>query len=50
MNSLHRHLLALATLEESEAPMLSVYLDLRQPLEALRSKFMHWCMAARIST
>jgi hypothetical protein len=50
MNSLHRHLLALATLDESEAPMLSVYLDLRQPLEALRSKFLHWCMAARIST
>lgn len=46
---LHRHLTVLAMLAESEAPLLSVYLDLRQPLDGLKSKFKLWQSAARIT-
>ncbi len=47
---LHQHLTTLATLTENEDPVLSVHLDLDSPLDALRSKFSHWCAAAVIAT
>jgi ribosomal protein L30E len=49
IQSLHRHLTVLATLPENDAPLLSVYLDLRQPMDGLKSKFKLWKYAARIT-
>ncbi len=45
--SLRRHLSALATLPVTEAPVISAFLDLRFPLESLRSSFITWSVAAR---
>jgi len=50
IQSLHRHLTVLATLPETKDPVLSLFLDLRQPIDALRSKFTMWSVAARIAT
>lgn len=47
MRVLRRHISALASLPESDHPVLSAYLDLRQPLAALRSSFVMWAAAAR---
>lgn len=47
MHSLRRHLATLASLPESEQPVMSCYFDLRTPVEALRSSFVMWSTAAR---
>lgn len=47
MHLLRRHITALATLPESNAPVISAYFDLRRPLEVLRSAFELWSTAAR---
>lgn len=47
MHHLRRHITALATLPESEAPVISAYFDLRSPVEVLRSAFETWSTAAR---
>lgn len=47
MRGLRRHISALATLPESADPVVSAYLDLRQPVAALRSSFVMWASAAR---
>ncbi|MCU0753266.1 MAG: hypothetical protein MUC40_09655 [Akkermansiaceae bacterium] len=47
MQQLRRHIAALATLPESEAPVISAYFDLRRPLEVLRAAFETWSTAAR---
>lgn len=47
MQSLRRHIAALATLPESDAPVISAYFDFRTPVEALRSSFAMWSTAAR---
>lgn len=44
---LRRHISALATLPETPAPVISVYLDLREPMAALRSSFLLWAASAR---
>jgi hypothetical protein len=44
---LRRHISALATLPETTAPVISAYIDLREPIPTLRSSFMHWSAAAR---
>ncbi len=45
---LHQHLTTLATLPETDAPVLSVFLDLYQHQDALRAKFAQWAVSARI--
>ncbi|MEO5715763.1 MAG: hypothetical protein ABIT37_19950 [Luteolibacter sp.] len=50
IQSLHRHLTVLAMLPETKDPVLSLFLDLRQPVDAIRSKFALWSTAARIAT
>jgi protein required for attachment to host cells len=45
--SLRRHLSALATLPVSEAPVLSIFLDLRSPLESQHSAFLSWTTSVR---
>jgi hypothetical protein len=45
--SLRRHLSALATLPVTEAPVLSVFLDLRCPLESQHSAFLGWTSSVR---
>lgn len=47
MELLGNHISLLADLPESEAPILSAYLDLCQSADALKSKFGHWAVAAR---
>ncbi len=47
MPQLHRHISALATLPENDAPVLSAYFDLRTPVESLRAAFETWAIAAR---
>jgi ribosomal protein L30E len=47
MQSLRRHIAALANLPESDTPVISAYFDLRTPLESLRSSFAMWSTAAR---
>lgn len=47
MISLRRHLAALAGLPETEAPVLSVFLDLRRPMDSLRSSFQMWASGVR---
>lgn len=47
MLSLHRHIRALATLPEGDAPVISAYFDLRRPIEVLRAAFENWSTAAR---
>jgi ribosomal protein L30E len=47
MPQLHRHISALATLPETDAPVLSSYFDLRTPVESLRAAFETWSTAAR---
>jgi hypothetical protein len=44
---LRRHISSLATLPESSAPVISAYIDLRQPETASRSRFLMWATAAR---
>jgi len=46
---LHQHLTILATLPETQAPVLSVFLDLYQHQDALRAKFAQWAVSARIA-
>ncbi len=46
---LHQHLTTLATLPETDTPILSIFLDLYQPLDGLRAKFAHWAVSARIA-
>lgn len=41
------HISELASLAESEAPVINAYLDFCQSADAIRSKFDHWSMAAR---
>lgn len=45
--SLRRHLAALATLPVSEAPVLSIFIDLRGPLEPQHSAFLSWTSSVR---
>lgn len=47
MRALRRHISALATLPESDAPVISTYLDLRQSEVSLRAEFVMWAAAAR---
>lgn len=47
MQHLRRHISALATLPETDAPVISAYFDLRNPVEVLRSAFETWSVAAR---
>ncbi len=47
MQQLRRHILALSTLPENDAPVLSAYFDLRRPVEILRAAFETWSTAAR---
>lgn len=47
MQQLRRHISALATLPECEAPLISAYFDLRQPQQVLRSALEVWSIAAR---
>lgn len=47
MNLLGTHISELADLPESEAPIVSAYLDLYQSADALKSKFALWSTAAR---
>jgi ribosomal protein L30E len=47
MQSLRRHISALANLPECDAPVISAYFDLRRPIEALRAAFETWSVAAR---
>jgi ribosomal protein L30E len=47
MLALRRHITALATLPETEAPVISAYFDFRSPMEVLRSSFENWSTAAR---
>ena len=49
MRSLRRHIAALASLPEADEPVISCYLDLRTPIESLRSSFAMWATAARHS-
>lgn len=49
ITSLQTQLRELATLPETAEPVISMYLDLRQSTDALRSKFSLWCTAARIT-
>jgi hypothetical protein len=49
MIALRRHIAALATLPESEAPVLSAYFDLRRPIEAQRAAFGMWATSARVT-
>lgn len=49
MQQLHRHISALVTIPDSEAPVISAYFDLRTPLEVRRSSFLIWSTAARCS-
>lgn len=47
MQQLRRHIIALATLPETDAPVISAFFDLRHPVEVLRSAFESWSVAAR---
>ena len=47
--ALRRHLQALATMPATDHPVLSVFLDLRQPLSRLRSDFAQWAATAKCS-
>jgi hypothetical protein len=47
MIALRRHIAALASLAESDAPVISAYFDLRSPVDAIRSSFAMWATAAR---
>ncbi len=47
MQQLRRHISALATLPQSDVPIISAYFDLRQPREVLRTALEVWCIAAR---
>ncbi len=47
MEVLRRHIGALANLPETEAPVLSVFIDLRQSVESTRSAFQTWSSSAR---
>lgn len=49
MQELHRHISALSTLPETDAPVLSAYFDLQRPIENLRATFETWSIAARIA-
>ncbi len=49
MQQLHRHISALVTVPDSEAPVISAYFDLRTPVEVRRSSFLIWSTAARCS-
>ena len=47
MEILRRNIAALVNLPETEAPVISAFLDLRQPLDAQRAAFMLWSNSAR---
>lgn len=47
MDVLRRNIGALANLPETEAPVISAFIDLRQPIESQRAAFLHWCTSAR---
>lgn len=47
MQSLRRHIAALANLPETNAPVVSAYFDLRNPVQTQRSEFLIWATAAR---
>jgi hypothetical protein len=47
IESLRTHLLELATLPETDEPVISAYLDLLESPDYLRSKLLHWAVAAR---
>jgi ribosomal protein L30E len=49
MQVLHRHISALVTVPDTNAPVISAYFDLRTPIEALRGSFFMWSSAARSS-
>ena len=47
MESLRTHIVELVSLPETEAPLISAYLDLLEDQEYLRSKLSHWAKTAR---
>ena len=47
MQVLRRHIGVLVNLPETEAPVISAFLDLRQPIESVRASFLIWSTAAR---
>jgi ribosomal protein L30E len=47
MHELHRHITALSTITETDAPVLSAYFSLHSPVENLRAAFETWSTAAR---
>jgi Bacterial archaeo-eukaryotic release factor family 10 len=47
LSQLSRHISQLANLTESESPVISGYLDLRQSKDSLKSKLAIWAVAAR---
>jgi ribosomal protein L30E len=47
MELLRRNIAALVNLPESEAPVLSAFIDLRQPVETQRAAFLNWSVSAR---
>lgn len=49
MQSLRRHISNLATLPTTEEPTISAFLDLRQPIESVRSSFWMWATSARMT-
>lgn len=49
MQLLRRHIASLATMAPSEEPVISAFIDLRQPIESVRSSFWMWATSARIT-
>ena len=47
MDVLRRNIGALANLPETEAPVISAFIDLRHPIESQRASFLNWCTIAR---
>lgn len=47
MESLRTHIVELVNLPETEAPLISAYLDLLENQDHLRSKLSHWAQTAR---
>jgi hypothetical protein len=47
MELLRQNIGALVNLPETEAPVISAFIDLRQPIESQRAMFLHWATSAR---
>lgn len=47
MDALRSTIAALANLPETDSPVISVFVDLREPIESARSAFMQWSTSAR---